>query len=145
MRIREVAQRSGFSSKTIRYYEEVGLLPSPSRSENNYRWYDQRDVERLRLVAGARKLDLSHDDIREILALRNNHASPCGVLLERIAQKADGIAGHIQTLRQLERELRDLHTLGLTFSTSDLEENHRVCRLVSEKQVDDSPHREELP
>lgn len=55
MKIQELARITGVSAKTIRYYEEIGLLPEPARGENNYRQYDERDVERLRLVAGARR------------------------------------------------------------------------------------------
>lgn len=53
MKIQDLSQMTGVSAKTIRYYEEIGLLPPPARGENNYRQYDERDAERLRLVAGA--------------------------------------------------------------------------------------------
>ena len=66
MKIHELAHSTGISIKTIRYYEEIGILPAPARAKNNYREYSVRDVERLRLVSGARRLDLSLDDIQEI-------------------------------------------------------------------------------
>ena len=132
MKIRDVSQMIGVSAKTIRYYEEIGILPAPARAENNYREYSEQDVERLRLVAGARRLDLSLDDIREIIALRDRREAPCRVLLERLAQKADEIAERIQALQRLEGELRELHALGLTFPTDDVEGKHCVCHLVSE-------------
>jgi MerR family transcriptional regulator, copper efflux regulator len=43
MKIQEFSKRTGVPAKTIRYYEEIGLLPAPARTENNYRQYDQRD------------------------------------------------------------------------------------------------------
>jgi DNA-binding transcriptional MerR regulator len=116
MKIQELAQQSGVSSKTIRYYEDIGLLPPPSRAENRYRVYSEQDIERLRLVAGARRLDLSLDDIREILAMRDRRQAPCRLLLERIEQKAAEIDERIRDLQRLESELHKLHTLGLTFS-----------------------------
>ncbi len=133
MKIQKLAEQSGVSAKTIRYYEEIGVLPPSSRAENNYRSYSEQDVERLRLVAGARRLDLSLDDIREILALRDRREAPCRILLERINQKADEIAERIRTLKQLERELRKLHTLGLTFPVDDVDGKNCVCHLVSER------------
>jgi DNA-binding transcriptional MerR regulator len=133
VKIQELTQKTGVSAKTIRYYEEIGLLPDPARGENNYRQYDERDVERLRLVAGARRLDLSLEEIREILDLRDHREAPCRVLLERLEQKADEIAGRIRNLQQMERDLRDLHTLGLTFPTDDVDGKHCVCHLVSER------------
>ena len=132
MKIQDLSQMTGVSAKTIRYYEEIGLLPPPARAENNYRQYDEQDVERLRLVAGARRLDLSLDDIQEILAMRDHREAPCRVLLERMEQKADEIAERIRALQQMERELRELHVLGLTFPTNDVDGKNCVCHLVSE-------------
>ena len=133
MRIQDLSHKTGVSAKTIRYYEEIGLLPAPSRTENNYRQYDEQDVERLRLVAGARRLDLPLEEIQEILDLRDHREAPCRVLLERLEQKADEIAERILALKQMERELRHLHKLGLTFPTDDVEGKHCVCHLVSER------------
>ncbi len=133
MRIQELSCQTGVPAKTIRYYEEIGLIPPPARGENNYREYDEQDVERLRLVAGARRLDLSLDEIREILALRDRREAPCRVMLERLEHKADEIAQRIRSLQQMERDLRDLHALGLTFPTDDVDGKHCVCHLVSER------------
>lgn len=133
MKIQELAKLTGVPAKTIRYYEEIGLLPPPARGENNYRQYDERDAERLRLVAGARRLDLSLDEIGEILALRERREAPCRVLLERLAHKADEIAERIRELQRLERELRALHEFGMAFPTDDVDGKHCVCHLVSER------------
>ncbi|HSM72746.1 MAG TPA: MerR family transcriptional regulator, partial [Anaerolineales bacterium] len=67
MKIQELAKETGVSAKTIRYYEESGILPPPARMENNYRIYGEKDIDRLRLVAGARRLDLSLEEIKELL------------------------------------------------------------------------------
>ena len=132
MKIQNLSQMTGVSAKTIRYYEEIGLLPAPARTENNYRQYGESDVEHLRLIVGARRLDLSLEEIREVLALRERREAPCRVLLERLERKADEIAERIRELKRLERELRDLHALGLTFPTDDVDGKHCVCHLVSE-------------
>lgn len=50
MVIHELAQQTGVSAKTIRYYESIDLLPRPKRASNNYRQYEPSDVERLRLL-----------------------------------------------------------------------------------------------
>lgn len=133
MRIQGLSQKTGVSAKTIRYYEEIGLIPQPARGENNYRQYDEQDVERLRLVAGARRLDLSLEEIREILDLRDRREAPCRVLLKRLEHKADEIAERIRSLQHMERDLRALHALGLTFPTDDVDGKHCVCHLVSER------------
>ncbi len=135
MKIQDVSQLTGVSARTIRYYEAIGLLPPPARAENNYRQYSEADVERLRLIAGARRLNLSLEEIREILALRDRREAPCRVLLDRLERKADEIAERIRELKRLERELRDLHALGLTFPTDDVEGKDCVCHLVSERSA----------
>lgn len=132
MKIQELTRITGVSAKTIRYYEEIGLLPAPARGENNYRQYDERDAERLRLVAGARRLDLSLEEIREILAMRERREAPCRVLLERLEQKADEIAERIHALQQMENELRGLRALGLTFPVDDVDGKNCVCHLVKD-------------
>ena len=82
MEIRELVKNTSVPAKTIRYYEEIKLLPPPARKPNGYREYFEVDVERLKLVAGARRLDFSLDDIKEILDLRDRQIAPCGVMLD---------------------------------------------------------------
>ena len=70
MQIQELAQLSGVPAKTIRYYESLGLLPPPRRAANNYRQYVPADVERLRLIAGARSAGISLAHLSQILTAR---------------------------------------------------------------------------
>ncbi len=132
MKIQEFAQLTGMSSKTIRYYESIGILPSPQRTANGYRDYNKQDVERARFVAGMRSLDLSLDEIQELLAMRDRREAPCRTLLELIEQKANQIEERIRLLQQMEVDLRQLHRLGLTFPTDDIDGKHCICHLVSE-------------
>jgi DNA-binding transcriptional MerR regulator len=133
MRIQEFAQLTGLSTKTVRYYESIGILPSPQRTSNGYRDYSEKDLERARFVAGIRSLDLSLDEIAEILAMRDRREAPCRTLLDRIEQKADQIEERIRALRQMEIDLRQLHNLGLTFPTDDVDGKNCICHLVSER------------
>src|SRR6266508_2282447 len=132
MKIQEFAQLTGLSTKTIRYYESIGILTSPQRAPNGYREYSEQDVARARFVAGTRSLDLSLEEIREILAMRDRREAPCRTLLNLIEQKADQIEERIRLLRQMEIDLRQLHKLGLTFPTNDIDGKDCVCHLVSE-------------
>src|SRR5215216_2159936 len=113
MKIQEFSRLTGLSTKTIRYYESIGILPSPERSPNGYRDYSERDVERARFVAGIRSLDLSLDEIKELLAMRDRREAPCRTLLDLIEQKADQVEERIQLLKQMEVDLRQLHRMGL--------------------------------
>jgi len=133
MQIQELAQQTGVPAKTLRYYETIGLLPPPSRKANGYRDYREGDADRVRLVAGARSLDFSLDDIREILALRDRREAPCRVVLDLLEQKAAEVRQRIAELRRMEKELRELHALGLTFPTDDVDGKNCVCHLVSQR------------
>lgn len=131
MQIQELAGHTGISAKAIRYYESIGVLPAPSRKPNAYRDYVEADVERVRLVAGARHLDFSLDDIKEVLALRDRREPPCRVMLDLLEDKAAQVRQRIAQLQRLEGELRQLHALGLAFPTDDVDGKHCVCHLVS--------------
>ncbi len=133
MQIKEFARKTGLPVKTIRYYEEIGLLPQPSRLANGYRIYAEPDISRARLVAGARTLDFSLDDIQEILAMRDQREAPCRTVLDLLLKRADEISQRIAQLQRMETELRELHRLGLTFPTDDVDGKHCVCHLVSER------------
>ena len=131
MRIQELAEQTGVSTKTIRYYESIDLLPSPERLANGYRDYTKVDVDRVKLVAGARQLDLSLDDIKEVLAMRDRREAPCRAVLDMLEHKAVEIRQRTRQLQQLEKELRQLHVLGQTFPTDDVDGKNCVCHLVS--------------
>lgn len=69
MNIGEVAERTGVPPKTIRYYEEIELIPSPARGANGYRSYTEEAVHTLRFVASARNLGFTVEQCRALLAL----------------------------------------------------------------------------
>ncbi len=134
MQISELAERTNVPAKTIRYYEEMGLLPPPTRKPNGYREYREVDVDRLRLVAGARRLDFSLAEISEIIDLRDHQIAPCGVLLDLLDQKAEEISQRILELQRVQKDLESLYSVGLTFPTDDVEGKNCVCHLVSEHE-----------
>ena len=133
MQIKQLAARANVSPKTIRYYESIGVLPEPQRSTNGYRDYQETDLERLKLVLGARRLEFSLDDVTEIIAMRDRREAPCRVVLDKLTQKADEVAQRIVELQQLEQELRHLYELGKRFPTDDVDGKACVCHLVSEQ------------
>lgn len=111
MFIHELAQVSGVSAKTIRYYESIGLMPEPPRAENNYRQYPPDAVERLRFIVSARSLDFSLTDIAEFLSARDEGTLPCKRVLDsidgRIAELDRRIAGLLSLRDNLSRVRAD--------------------------------------
>ncbi|WP_258802328.1 heavy metal-responsive transcriptional regulator [Pseudarthrobacter sp. NS4] len=77
MLIGEVAKAAGMTPKTLRFYEEQGLLPPARRSPNGYRQYGEDSVARLDFIARGRAAGLSIDQIRSILAVREPGNAPC--------------------------------------------------------------------
>jgi MerR family copper efflux transcriptional regulator len=69
IQIAELAERTGFTTATLRYYEEIGLLEQPERSKAGYRLYGQSDVDRVRFIGRAKRLGLTLDEIRSLVAV----------------------------------------------------------------------------
>ncbi len=106
--IGELATRLGLNPKTIRYYEEIGLLPEPERSDGGYRRYGGDDEKRLRFVRGVRRLGFALGEIREVLGLRDRGEPPCGYVTELLDQRAAEVDCQIAELERLKDELADL-------------------------------------
>ena len=77
MKIGELAKLTDCQVETIRYYEREGLLPEPARSEGNYRLYTQAHVERLTFIRNCRSLDMTLEEIRSLLNLRDSPQDQC--------------------------------------------------------------------
>lgn len=108
MRIGELAGRTGFSTKTIRYYEQIGLLAEPVRSESGYRLYSDEDRQRLEFIAKAKRLGFSLEDIRDVLVLHEQQQTPCVHVLALLEQKLSQVDGALKDLRQFRGELAHL-------------------------------------
>jgi len=105
--IGEAARRSGVKVPTIRYYEEIGLLPAPSRTEANRRLFDAADLRRLAFIRHARELGFEVDAIRTLLSLQDNPNQPCAaadqIARARLAEAEQRIASLTALKAELER------------------------------------------
>jgi Cd(II)/Pb(II)-responsive transcriptional regulator len=101
MRIGELGKLTGCQPETIRFYEQKGLLPSPVRSDANYRLYDATHAERLHFIRRCRALGMSLDEVQLLLDFHDNPDRPCGGVNELVDQ-------HI---RQIDRQIAELCTL----------------------------------
>jgi len=135
MRIRELAQQSGITPPTIRYYEQTGILPPAARADNGYRAYRAADVERLRFVVRAKALDFSLDEIREILAFRERGETPCAYVLGQIDGKVAEIDQRLAALEQMKIELRQLQTEAQALPLTAVAASGCVCHLIENHQL----------
>lgn len=109
MNISEVAERSGLPAKTIRYYEDIGLV-SPGRTTNGYRAFRDSDLHKLAFLARARALGFSIEDCRALLALYEDESRSSAEVrrialdhLEKIEEKIAALAEMRVTLSKLVR------------------------------------------
>ncbi|MBB2987428.1 MerR family transcriptional regulator [Terracoccus luteus] len=115
MRIGEVAERTGLSLRTIRHYEEVGLLPESERSPGGFRLYGEAAVQRLLLVKQMKPLDFSLDEMRDLIEVRDRLASPRlsertrTQLLERLRTYRSLVEHKLDTLEQRVQTARAFH------------------------------------
>ena len=108
MKIGELAERAGTSVKTIRYYDRVGVLRPPERSESGYRLYGEAALDRYRFVRAAQAVGLRLGEIREILGLRDRGETPCGFVVDLIGRRAAELDARIAELVALRDELHRL-------------------------------------
>ena len=138
MQINELANQTGVSTKTIRYYESIGLMPLPKRAAYSYRQYGMADGERLRFIASARSLGFSIDDVRDILAVRDSGEAPCQRVLDTLDQRIRNTERRIAGLVALRDTLCELRREGEGMPLDDVRGEHCVCYLL--KTYHDSGH-----
>lgn len=105
MKIGELAQQAQCTVETIRYYERERLLPDPERTSSNFRFYGQPHLERLRFIRNCRALDMSHEEIRALLALADQPAAGCGQVNALLDEHIGHVDARIQELLQLKSQL----------------------------------------
>ncbi|PRH87983.1 MerR family transcriptional regulator [Labrys okinawensis] len=104
--IGEAAKRSGVKVPTIRYYEQVGLLPAPPRTDGNRRLYEAADVRRLAFIRHARELGFEVEAIRTLLDLQDNPGQSCAVADAIARARLAEVEQRIASLQALKAELQ---------------------------------------
>lgn len=108
MRIGELADRLGVTTKSIRFYESIGLMPDPARTPSGYRDYAPADADRLTFIKTAQRLGLSLDEISEIIAFRDRGQQPCGYVADVLHRQVADLDHRIREMRALRDELKGL-------------------------------------
>ncbi|WP_426399199.1 Cd(II)/Pb(II)-responsive transcriptional regulator [Ralstonia sp. R-29] len=105
MKIGELAQRTGISIETIRFYEAQGLLPPPARAANNYRVYTPEHAEQLAFIAKCRSLDMAHTEIRRLLELQANPQASCEEINKLLDEHLRHVEARIAELTDLRHQI----------------------------------------
>ena len=132
MRIKELAQAVHIPVETIRYYEKAGLMPPAARSGNNYRVYTRSDEERLRFIRNCRVLDMSLDEVRELINFIDqarqcdDDVSDCSGVRAVVAEHLGHVRSRLKSLKALEKQLSHL------LKVCDHPESMNSCVMVQE-------------
>ena len=131
--IGQLGKLTAILPRTIRYYEEVGILPQPRRSESRYRLYSETDVRRLELIRRARLLDMTLPEVRELVEWASSET--CNDFqdrfLEVVRQKLEEVDERIADMQKLKQDLRHLeaHFQGVA---KEVEADHNMLKCSPE-------------
>ena len=109
MKTGEVADRSGVSVQTVRYYERRGLLPEPPRDGHGHRNYDTDALRRLYFIKRAQELGFSLSGIGELLSLRAEPDAPNREVKRKTQEKLEETRARLEDLRGIESKLEELY------------------------------------
>jgi len=134
-----LSRKTGCKVPTIRYYEQVGLLPEPYRTEGQQRRYKPDHLRRLRFILHSRELGFSLDDIRELLRLAEDSESDQHNADLIASKHLDEVERKIAQLKALQKELKAMvndcgdkkaRTCSKTASSSNKTKRYRKCRVI---------------
>lgn len=106
--IGKLSRRTGVNIETIRYYEKIGILPKPPRTDGGHRSYSDEHTRRLLFVSRSRSLGFSLNEVRSLLSLVDGHDFTCADVRELTLRHAEEARRKIVDLRKLERTLKEM-------------------------------------
>jgi len=110
MLIGEVADATGVSTKTLRYYEREGLLHEPARTAGGYRDYQSQVIDRVGFIKQAQTAGLTLQQIGQVLAIRDDGHPPCAHVAKLVDQRLADVEQHLAALQQTRAELREVRS-----------------------------------
>jgi MerR family transcriptional regulator, mercuric resistance operon regulatory protein len=140
VQIGKVAQQTGLSVDTIRYYEKERLLREPPRSEGGYRLYSERDIEHLLFIRKAQELGFSLAEIRELLIVQDERTGACTHVHELIEQRLRTVRQKIADLKRLESHLEEAEAKCAQALREDSADPHHECCPVLTEIVQSAPY-----
>ena len=143
MRIGDVAHQTGLTTTTIRYYEDIGLVPPPARASNGYRDYGPEAVERLRFIRDAQDSGLSLSEVSSILELRGQGESTCHHVIELMERHLADVDLRIERLRASRELYAGLIARARRLDPADCTDPDRCQTILA--TADSEHHAEHMP
>lgn len=124
MTIGQIAKKAGVSIRTIRYYEQVGILPTLPRASNGYRIYTDQHLYHLRLLRRAKRLGFSLSEIKEIIEIQSEE--PLSEV--RIAERSVGfLESYLESAKKKKKDLEDY----ISLLESEIKRVKKLCETYS--------------
>lgn len=130
MNIGTLADSTGLTTKTIRYYESIGVLPEPRREANGYRSYDSGSVDRIGFVRDAQAAGLALIEIQTILELRDEGESTCGHVVASLEAHMIDLDRQMEDLQRTQTRLGHIIDRARALDPSDCTDPNR-CQTIS--------------
>ena len=130
MRIGELSRQSHLPVKTLRYYEELGLIQSEKRTEGGFRLFSPACLPRLSFIKQAKALGLSLQEIHHILNIHDQGEMPCREVRHTLQEKIGEIEQRIQELTQLKGHLQNL----LSQDALGIRGEAAICPIIEQEQ-----------
>ncbi len=140
MKIGGLARVTGVSTKAIRYYEEIGVLPEPERADNGYRLYAKSAVDRLTFVKDAQATGLSLDEIAAILGLRERGEATCDHVMHLLEHHLKHLDVRIAALQKTRETLQGIADRAHQLDPADCVDPNR-CQTIEPLSVEDRARR----
>jgi len=134
MKIGELADAAGVTTKTIRYYEAIGLLDEPDRTEAGYRTYDTTVIERLDVVRQAQATGLALAEIRSILEIKHEGGQSCAHTRDLLKRHLDELDARLVELQVARVELQRMHDRAAQLDPSDCTDAH-ACQVITDTSL----------
>lgn len=130
MKIGELANTAGVTTKTIRYYESIGVLDEPARSESGYRSYGPAAIERLDFVKQAQSSGLALAEIRSILEIKDQGGQTCEHTTSLLRWRLDELDAKIVELQTARVELQAMYKRAGALDPAECTDANR-CQIIT--------------
>ncbi len=130
--IGDLSQKFGVPVENIRFFERKGMLAKAKRTEGNYRIYDESHIEQLAFILNCRALDMTHEEINQLLKMRSTPDADCDAASRVIDEHIGHVSERIKALRGLQKQLTELRERCNRSSTS---KNCGILESLAEKSL----------
>ena len=135
MKIGQLAEATGVSTKAIRYYEDIGVLPRPDRAANGYRIYDANIADRISFIQDAQSAGLSLLEIQMVLDLRDEGESTCGHVITALEMHLADVDRQMAELQRTRQRLENIVERARSLDPARCDDPNRCQTIPTTRRV----------